>query len=323
MRVKTTLTGMMTRLTAVVLGLFLIGCAAQPWPSLADGRVRVIVLGEDGEPSQVRRHRPAFQRVMHELQDAMARRGFDVVDEDMLAADLGWEVNSWREKKELMEIAQLANSSDKAKNKVRAVASFSIEVNLTRLNFAKKYEILVRGQIYDVQSNRFLGSFELPRETVSGPKNCDPVGCINVVVGDRARDIATGVGAVLARRLAHLSGTERDGGRSGDGGLENHFTVTMRHLDPSESLQIISVMAEEFPGYASHDLIRRAAEIRRYAYVTTASPAKLERWMHILLTDMGLEPGNEIELIMRDDEIIVERVIPTGTKSSGKKSKYN
>ena len=82
-------------------------------------------------------------------------------------------------------------------------------------------------------------------------------------------------------------------------------------------------MAEEFPGYSSHDLIRRAGDIRRYAYVTTASSVKLERWMHMLLLDMNLEPGNEIELIMRDDEIIVERVIPAGNKRVKTKRKYN
>jgi hypothetical protein len=321
MRAKTW-NGIKTRFMTVMVGLLLISCAAQPWPSHADGRVRVIVLGEDGSAAQIQRHESAFQRVMHELQDAMARRGFDVVDEDMLAAEFDWDANSWREKKELMQVAQLANTSDKAKNRVRAVAAFSIEVYRTKLSFARKYTILVRGQIYDAQSNQFLGSFELPRETVSGPRNCSDSGCINTIVGDRARDIATGIGSVLARRLAHLSGTDRDGGRSGDGGLENHFTVTMRHLDASESLQVISVMAEEFPGYSSLDLIRRAGDIRRYAYVTTASAVKLERWMHMLLLDMDLEPGNEVELIMRDDEIIVERVIPTTKKRSKRKPKY-
>ena len=313
---------MMTRALTVLIGFFLISCAAQPWPSHAEGRVRVIVLGEDGNRFQVRRDTPAFQRVMNELQDAMARRGFDVVDEDMLAAEFDWDVNSWREKKELMQIAQMANTSDKARNRVRAVASFSIEVTRTKLSFTTKYKLQVRGQIYDVQSNRFLGSFELPRETVSGPANCNPEGCFITVVGDRARDIATGVGPVLARRLAHLSGGDDDDDKTRGGGLENHFTVTMRHLDSSEALQVISVMAEEFPGYSSHDLIRRAGDIRRYAYVTTASSVKLERWMHMLLLDMNLEPGNEVELIMRDDEIIVERVIPSGEKRVKTKRKY-
>ena len=321
MRAKTW-TGMITRLLTVMVGFLMISCAAQPWPSHADGRVRVIVLGEDGSRFQIKRHQPAFQRVMHELQDAMARRGFDVVDEDMLATEFDWSVNSWRDKKELMQIAEMANTSDKARNRVRAIATFSVEVTKSKLSFTTRYRVLVRGQIYDAQSNQFLGSFELPRETVSGAKNCHERGCINTIVGDRARDIATGIGSVLARRLAHLSGTDGDGGRASGKGLENHITVTMRHLDPAEALQVISVMAEEFPGYASHDLIRRAGDIRRYAYITTASSVKLERWMHMLLLDMDLEPGNEIELIMRDDEIIVERVIPSTKKRVKAKRKY-
>lgn len=313
--------GRMTRVFMVLAGLFLVSCASQPWPSLAEGRVRVIVLGEDEHPSQIKRHNPEFQRIMNELQDAMARRGFDVVDEDMLGAEFGWYRTSWRDKRELMEVAQMANTSDKARNRVRAVVTFSVEVHKTELSFTRKYRVQVRGQIYDAQSNRFLGSFELPRENISAPKNCSETGCVTTIVGDRARDIATGIGSVLARRLAHLSGTDDDG-KPRSGGLENHFTVTMRYLDPSEALQVISVMAEEFPGYSSHDLIRRAGDIRRYAYVTTASSVKLERWLHMLLLDMDMDPGNEVELIVRDDEIIVERVIPTGKKRRKGRRKY-
>ena len=72
---RKTWNGLMTRVLTVMVGLLLISCAAQPWPSHADGRVRVIVLGEDGSAFQIQRHLPAFQRIMNETYPPHNTRG--------------------------------------------------------------------------------------------------------------------------------------------------------------------------------------------------------------------------------------------------------
>lgn len=297
------------RAVLAVLGcLALISCAA-PRETLADAEVRVLVLGEDGGRYELPRSTGAFERVTVELQEAMRRQGFDVVDEHMIAADLGWWWSERRDKIDLMEVARLANDSERARNRVRAVVTFSIEASLRRLSFTDQYAITVRGRIYDAQSNRYLGAYELPSESFPGPKGCQADTCASQVVGERARDIATSIGAVLARRLSALADRGAGAGRAGGGGgLENVYTVTLRHLDAREAAQVIAVMTEEFPGYKSHELIRSGADLRKYEYETTASAAKLERWLGMLLLDMGLPPEDKVELVVRDGSISIERM---------------
>lgn len=287
--------------------LMLISCATAPSSSMAGDieNVRVLVLGQDDHPAYVPRDDPAFRRVLAELQNSMHRRGFDVVDEDMIAADLDWNWINHRDKIDLMQVAKLANSSEDARNQVRAIATFSIDARRRELGYTNKYSVRVSGQIYDLDANRFLGSFELPVESFSGSA-CHAAHCTSDAVGDRARDIATSIGDVLATKLAHL--VDDDEGKSRVKGLESRYIVTMRYLDKEVAMQIISVMAEEFPGYKDHDLIRRSSKLRKYAYVTKAPAHKLERWLDLLLVDMGLEPEEDVVLQVRDGSIMIERI---------------
>ena len=57
--------------------------------------------------------------------------------------------------------------------------------------------------------------------------------------------------------------------------------------------------------------IRRGETLRRYEYVTTAAPATLERWLTLLLVDMGLDPAGPVALSVRPGEIGIERILPT------------
>jgi hypothetical protein len=75
-------------------------------------------------------------------------------------------------------------------------------------------------------------------------------------------------------------------------------------------MAILDVMTDEFPGYRSHALIRRGTALRRYEYVTTTDPATLERWLTLLLVDMGLDPAATVALSVRPGTILIERVLP-------------
>ena len=54
------------------------------------------------------------------------------------------------------------------------------------------------------------------------------------------------------------------------------------------------VMAEEFPGYKTHTLISQEPAVRRYSYITSAKPGKMEEWLTILLKDMNFDPDKEV-----------------------------
>jgi len=309
-------------LLAVAAGL-LISCASAATQGLAadrgrtggtaasgEGPIPVLVLGEDRGATTLSRHDPAFRRVLGELQDALARRGFRVVDEDAVAAGLGWGRADGRDRLDLLELARLANASERAADRVRAAVLFRIDGTVRDLPYTTRVEVQLSGELVDVAANRFLGAFALPPETVSTAGRCAAEACASGAVAERARDLATELGAVLARRLAHLAPPVAGDTVAGDTALEAVYTLTLRHLEPEDAMAILEVMTDGFPGYRSHALIRRGGPLRRYEYVTTADPATLERWLTLLLVDMGLDPDGPVTLSVRPGEIRIERVLP-------------
>ena len=124
--------------------------------------------------------------------------------------------------------------------------------------------------------------------------------------------LLTAVGIVLLG-LALSGCAAQQGGPFPDGGhgLVTPYTVTLRYFAPSEAMNIIDVMAREFPGYRSHTLMSSDTATRRYSYVTSAQPHKMEEWLTILLGDMGLNPDTDVNIAIEGVEITMEKLNPT------------
>ena len=88
------------------------------------------------------------------------------------------------------------------------------------------------------------------------------------------------------------------------------YTVTLRYFAPSEAMNIIDVMGREFPGYRSHTLMSSDTATRRYSYLTSAQPHKMEQWLTILLGDMGLNPDTDVNIAIEGVEITMEKLTP-------------
>ena len=330
-------------LTLVVAVATSFGCATTgPGTDLARNvgtNIPVLVMSEDEDPTTVPRSSDIFKRVSAELQGAMQRHGFRMVDEESVAVDLGWEVRDRRSKTELIETVKLMGKSRKASHRVRAWVLFRIHAQARDLGFSTRVDTRIDGEIYDAASNRFLDTFEMPRETYPAPADCldDPL-CIDEVVGDRAREIAAGLGEVLALKLERYSPPKRRARpgrdepvasappakrrddprpeRRDDGaqGLLTPYTVTLRYFGNREALTIVGVMADEFPGYSSHELLDKSAAVRRYAYITTATVVRLEEWLHVLLDDMGFDPEREVLVQIEGTDVLIDKLVPTPTR---------
>ena len=324
-------TGKRLGLAAVLA--FSTACATYTPPAGAQGNVGtnipVLVVSEDEDPNTVKRSSDIFKRVIAELQGAMQRHGFRVIDEESVAADLGWEITDRRPKRQLIETIKLMSKSNQASHQVRAWVLFRVHAQAKQLTSAVKVQTRIDGELYDAASNQFLDTFEMPREEYPAPKDClESTLCIHEVVGDRAREIAGGLGEVLARKLARYSpprpsegsGSAVTGGSGGSGssthtgtghGMMTPYTLTLRYFEDREALTIIGVMAEEFPGYEAHDFISKSPTIRRYTYLSTAKAAKLEEWLYILLRDMGFDARSDFVVLIQGTEITVDKLIPT------------
>ena len=311
-------------LAMLAAGVMLISCASAATRGHAQdigqsretGPLKVLVVGEDGHRSLLPRSDPAFRRVVAELQEILDRRGFRIVDEEAVAADLGWAATVDRDKTDVLEAAKLANASGRADARVQAAVLFRIEGSYRDLRYATRIDLHLSGEIYDVRSNRFLGAFDLPSEPVTVPGRCLSAVCASDAVGTRARDLASDLGTVLARRLAVLAPPEATI-TAGKPALEAVYTVSFRHLSVEDALSVIGVMTDGFPGYRSHELLRSGPALRRYEYVTTASATDLERWLTLLLVDMGLDPQREVSLSVGDGDLRIERVLPATAAKPG------
>ena len=297
----------------------LAACTTVSYPAQAQSQnnIPVIVMGEDEDPTTVSRKSDIFKRVLAELKDSMFRHGFVMRDEEMIAVDLGWKVVERRPKTELIQAAKLANQSAKGNLRSRALALFRIHAYKKDLGFATKVETRIDGELYDLKSNTFLGTFELPRAVYSAPANCNTV-CISEVVGDKAREIAAGIGDVLGKKLAYLSPKQTGSGGtaavgSSDGRCKSMpvpYTITFKRFNTPETFQAIGTMADEFPCYRSHDLLPgKTSAVRKYEYVSTATPGKLEKWINIMLMDMGLDPDKDVEIVFSGNEFILDKIV--------------
>ena len=327
-----------TALAAIVPALVLLVSACGPAVAQTQySDVPVLVAAEDENKNSVKRSSEIFKRVIGALQEGMYRTGFRVVDEESVAVDLGWRVTDRRPKMELLEIAKDMNKSGKASHQVRALFLFRVFAVAEPRGDGSRSRVRVRinGEVYDVVGNNKVGDFEIAQRHFPAPADClkpEQRGlCITEVVGERARELAADLGIVMATKLEHLRkvsvggqargssggseqavtgdarGTRRGGGHS----IQTPYTVTLRYFDRREALTIIGVMADEFPGYNTHTLLSADQATRKYSYITSAKPHKMEEWLTILLGDMNFNPDKEVRIAINGANITIEKIVPT------------
>jgi len=315
---------MKRNLFASLGALLLISCAAAPQPSVAQTAdiqlaqqtgTRVIVMGEDSDANSVVRTSNIYKRVLAELASQLGRHGYRMVDEEMLAVDFGWRITQRRPKTELIEGVKLANTSGNAAQRARVMTLFRIFAAARSLDFATRIETRIEGELYDVANNQLLDSYELPRSVYSAPASCNAT-CLTETVGDKARDIATSLAEILAVKLRqHASAAGAPSGAvatatGGDAaGMVTTYTLTFRNFPTAEIMSIVNVMRDEFPGYSSHNVLEQRPAVARYEYVSTAKATKIQEWLALLLMDMGIEPDRQAALIVRDNQVMIDKIV--------------
>ena len=296
--------------------------------------VPVLIVGEDEKKITVRRSSEIHKRVIARLKNSMKRTGFRIIDEESVAVDLGWKIKDRRKKTELIRLAKLMTKSGKARHQVRAMVTFRVHAYRPKNSGSGIGSVQTRmnGEIYDIRNNEFIDEYEMPLQEYPAPsaEECNEL-CVHEVVGARAREIAASLGVILAKKLAHyrdvsagtggsggqdraVTGDKRGGGGTGSGSghtMQTNYTVALIDFTPKEAETIIDVMATEWPGYKTHTLIDQEAAIRRYSYITSAKPNKMGEWFTILLTDMNYNPGKDVNVRIKGDEITVEEIVST------------
>ena len=319
----------------VLTGVLSSSCAVGQSSQLAQNvatNIPVLIVAEDQDKTSFYHCSDVHRRVMSELKGSMQRYGFQMLDEQSVASDLGWTddcasnstSSNRRSKRELVDSIKLMNKANQASARARAWVLYRIHAQGKKLKNSTALQVRIVGEIYDAASNNFLDNFQMPRETFPAPANCGKT-CVSEGLGDRASDVAMSLGDVLARKLERYSQPNSAGqaepitdaetkvtGRNTpvNHGMVTPYTVTLRHFNKSEMLTIIGVMADEFPGYKVHELMSSAAVVRKYDYRTTAKAHKMEEWLLILLRDMGFK-DKEFTIQMSGTNIRIDKLTPT------------
>ena len=101
---------------------------------------------------------------------------------------------------------------------------------------------------------------------------------------------------------------------TGDHGLLTPYTLTLRHFSDREAVTMVRAMAEEFPGYRSHELIAKSAAVRDYEYLSTAKVFKLEEWLYRLLWHMGFDTERDVLIQVDGIHLVVDKLVPSPSR---------
>ena len=93
---------------AGVIGAMLIVSCSSTSQAQSGAGIPVIILGEDSDKRSIPRDSDIFRRVINQLKSQMSRYNFYIIDEEMLAVELGWKVRKRRPKTELIQVVDLA-----------------------------------------------------------------------------------------------------------------------------------------------------------------------------------------------------------------------
>ena len=262
--------------------------------------IRVVVLGEDIDNNAVSRSSEIYKRVVAELQQSLIRENITVIDEDMIAAELGFSYNEDRTKQELIKTLSVANETTNAKVRSRLGVVFAIFPNIQEMSMTRKLTVRVRGQIYDLKTLRALSSFEVSApETVALPKKismCNDM-CVVEKAGEVSRKLARELGAVLSQKLhivikdsayaGDISGAALGGVAAGEGTLESVYILEFNLMKNSVVLRAARAMEA---GVVREIKLMKSNNIQRiYSVTTNKDLGDLEERIKMILLDLGVD----------------------------------
>ncbi len=281
------------------------GSAAQAQP------VRIIVMGEDSDPATIRRGHDIFKRVIAELRRPMRKAEFDIMDEEIIATDLGFAVNERRPKLELLQTVKLANRSLNMNNRSRFLALFRIHVYSETLSFAKQVKVRLDGELYDLETGAFIDAFEIPETRFPVPLECNRI-CMSEKSGEHARDMAGNLGQVLSRELqiyvASKSAKPAENEQMANVGMRSSYTLRVKGFKPSALLKIVGAIREDFKGTSNLVLEERNENERIYRLETHDLTVPLDESIQTLLMGAGFDIDRDVSVSLVNETLSLENL---------------
>lgn len=284
--------------------------AALLFCSNALAETRVVVTGEDSNKNSTVRTSEVFKRVISQLQESMARSGYEVIDEDMLGIKLGFSFNSRRPKTELVETLMLANQTEDATVRSRLAVVFAIFPQIKTMSVSRKLEVRIRGDIYDLESMRALATFEYKnKKAILVPKdNCDFL-CVEEKLGENAREVARELGDVIVQKLNIALKNITGGGTSSKGSasaIPKTFNLVLIRFKAAQAVGFKQAM-QAVDGIKDFKTLSVQTSQRRMSITTAHDIGLLEEFVLEAMMAAGIDINN-VRVEMNSNEIIVENL---------------
>jgi hypothetical protein len=265
----------------MLMAAFLSGCATSS--ALAGDRPNLLIMGEDADSDSLPRDSRVFKRVLNAIAIQLQDIGFDVYDESVVTHEQFSQGRIRRDRQALIDIGQRVRHPP-----IDVVVSFTIYASLQDKGHTHQINARVEAQMVQVNSGRFLGSFEVSSPKAwSAPAECDR-DCVLERVGGYAKILANDLGAVLAQKLAFLvDGSLEEAVASDNGSLVSEFHLIFDNFSPEQIMSIEEYLVV-FSGYHSHRPTYASARRAELWYQSDIESARLLRNLHKMLDRLGL-----------------------------------
>ncbi len=264
-------------------------------PLQAADRPNVLVFTEDSDDDTVPRDSRVNKRVLRAVESQLDDMGIDVYDETAVTLDQGFAQG--RTRRTDAEIIDVSRAVQRPPIDVAVI--YSIYSSARKTAAMTKVRTRIEGRMLQVNTGRFLGSFEVetPKEWTA-PAKCNRE-CILETIGEDARIIGNDLGAVLAEKLAWMV----DGGGSlqaGGAGLPMAYTLEFDGFTPEEMLAVEEYLVI-FSGYESHRPIYSSQRRAEIWYESSIKSGKLTRNLNRMLAELDLRgmvqfSGNTVKI---------------------------
>ncbi len=164
---------------------------------------------------------------------------------------------------------------------------------------------VLSADIYSASGQSFVSSWSLPIQTIGIDKGCTDKCMDNFISQEMSRD-----SEALSKSLIQLVSAP-SAHQSASGEPIITYKIEFLDLSEGEQLQLVDLMRNEFPGFVEIKAMRSKGPRHQFNYVTTATTDKMREWLVISLSEIGLDPDTDIELILSDGRIDIRRYLPS------------
>lgn len=260
-------------------------------PLYAADTINLLVMGEDADEDTVPRDSRVFKRVISALQNQISDQGFNIYDETAVTMDNFTQGRVRRADNELLDIARSITRPP-----IDVVVVFSL---YARANNEKSYKMeadaFITGRMLDAKSGKFLGEFEVDKLrpwSLKPPCNRE---CIIDSVGDKSRELANDLGAVLAEKLDWMVGGDSSGTERGavNEYVKDYYLVFDGFT--GEDMMALEEYLVIFSGYESHRPSEESHTKTTLLYRSKISGAKLSRNLKKMLNEVDMRATLDVD----------------------------